>query len=387
MSSNPPPPQEPDSPHWDKSTKMLVIAAAFVLTGLAMWQFQSLISTLIIAAIIAYILDLPIVWLESHTRLTREQVVGVVFSLFALIVIGLLVAAGVTIFNQGQALVQNIEIIIHDGPAQLDAFMNRTVRFGTFSITPRDYNIDLQQLLEQTFSAIQGILGTGAEFAGTAATTTVGWIGNAVFIYVISVYFALELPSMADTITDTVYQPGYRRDLKRLLAETGLVWNSYLRGQTTLALIMAAITTVLLSLLGVNNALALGILTGMLDFIPFLGPGIAIGVAVLVALFQDSNWLGLSPMWFGVVVLIGGIILQQIEGNWLSPRIVGGALGLHPLLVMLGAIIGGTLLGLVGVMLAAPVMATVKVFGTYTWRKLFDRPPFPPTPPTPPTPA
>ncbi len=153
---------------------------------------------------------------------------------------------------------------------------------------------------------------------------------------------------MADAITDTVYQPGYRRDLKRLLTETGLVWHSYLRGQTTLSLIMAIIATVLLSLLGVNNALALGILTGVLDFIPFLGPGIAIGLAILVAIFQDSNWLGLSSMWFGLLVLVLGISLQQIEGNWLAPRIVGEALGLHPLLIMIGAIIGGTLLGLVG---------------------------------------
>ncbi len=374
MSSNRP--QELDSPHWDKSTKTLVIASAFVLIGLGMWQFQSLISTLIMAAILAYILDVPINLLKEYTRLSRGQVVGVIYGLCAFMVVGLLVAAGVTIFNQGQALLKNIQDIIRLGPTQFNDFMNRTFQVGTLSFTPSQQNINIQQVLEQALSVIQGILGTGAEFAGNAATTTVTWIGNAVFVYVLSIYFALELPHMADSITDTVYQPGYRRDLKRLLTETGLVWNSYLRGQTTLALIMGITTTVLLSLLGVNNALALGILTGMLDFIPLLGSSIAIGLAVLVAVFQDSNWLGLSPIWFGVLVLALGIGLQQIEGNWLAPRIVGEALGLHPLSIMIGAIIGGTLLGLVGVMLAAPVIATAKLFGIYTWRKLFDLPPF-----------
>ncbi len=180
-------PQEPDSPHWDKSTKILVIAVAFVLIGLAMWQFQELISTLIMAAIMAYILDVPIIWLKDHTRLSRGQGVGVVYIVFALIIIGLLVAAGVTIFNQGQALSQNIQDIIRDGPAQFDAFLSRTFHVGTLSFTPSQYDINVQQLLEQIFSAMQGMLGAGTELASNAATTTVNWIGNAVFVYTFDV--------------------------------------------------------------------------------------------------------------------------------------------------------------------------------------------------------
>jgi len=378
MQTNSDQPETPDSPPWDKSTKRLVISAAFILLGLTMWQFKNLIGILIMAAIIAYILNAPILWLKTQTSLSRGHAVGVIYSVFALIVLGLIVMAGVTLFNQGQALADNIQLIIHEGPTKFDAFMKRTLHFGDLSITPGEYSVEIQKILEEAWKAMQGMLGTGATFAGNAAATTATWLGHAVFVYVISIYFAIELPGMANAIADTIYQPSYRRDLKRLLDEMGLVWHSYLRGQTTLALIMATITTVGLSLLGVSNALALGILTGVLGFIPFLGPGIAIGLAVLVAIFQDGNWLGLSPLWFGALVLGFGLILQQVEGNWLNPRIVGGALGLHPLLVIIGTIMGATIMGLIGIMLAAPVIATVKLFGIYAWRKLSDRPAFPP---------
>ena len=223
---------------------------------------------------------------------------------------------------------------------------------------------------------------------------TASWIGWAVLVFVLSIYFAIDWPRFGGLISDAIYQPGYRQDVKRLLSETGRIWNSYLRGQTLLATLMAVIFTVVLWILGVRYAFLLGVLAGVLDFIPFVGAFITVALSTAVAVFQGENWLGLSPLWFGLLVLGIGIVLQQIEGNWLNPRIVGGALGLHPLLVMIGAIMGSILAGLLGVMLAAPVLATVKLLGVYAWHKMFDLDPFPdseaaseptgaPTPPLP----
>jgi predicted PurR-regulated permease PerM len=230
---------------------------------------------------------------------------------------------------------------------------------------------------QQLFSAVQPILGQSGQFIGQVASYTVNWVTWAIFIFVISIYFAIDLHRFGGFIGNAAQQPGYRRDAERLLHEFGRIWNGYLRGQTLLAVIMAALFYITMSALGVRFALVLGILAGILDFIPFVGPFIVISLSVLVAIFQGSNWLGLSAIWFGMVVLLAGFTLQQIEGNWLNPRIVGGAIGLHPMLVMIGALMGGILGGVLGIMLAAPVMATVKLLGTYTWRKLFDIDPFP----------
>ena len=96
-----------------------------------------------------------------------------------------------------------------------------------------------------------------------------------------------------------------------------------------------------------------------------------------MALFQASNYLGLTSIQFAIVVLIAMMIIQQIENNILVPRIVGDALDLNPLWVFVGALMGTSLGGILGAILAAPVLATIKLVGTYAWHKMFDEPPFP----------
>ncbi|MDM8527788.1 AI-2E family transporter [Anaerolineales bacterium HSG24] len=370
-------PPEINSPNWDGSTKILVMALMFVLLGIAIWFFQNLIYTLVMAGMTAYLLNLPIIQIEQRTVLTRSGSVGVVYLIFFLVTLILMIAAGVNVYQQGIELFTFVQQMIQDGPARFQQFMSEPIYIGPWPFRLQELNIDLKQVADQTFSIVQVVVGQSAQFVGTAAINALGWLGSTLIILVLSIYFAMDLPRFGHILTESIHEPGYRHDVERLLAESGRIWNAYLRGQTTLAIIVAIIVATGLTILGVNNSLALGLLAGILDFIPFLGPAIIIGLSTLVALFQDSNWMGLSPMWFALVVFVFGLIVQQIEGNWLNPRIMGGALGLHPLLIMVGAIMGSTVAGILGVILAAPVMATGKLLGTYVWRKMFDLKPFP----------
>jgi predicted PurR-regulated permease PerM len=102
---------------------------------------------------------------------------------------------------------------------------------------------------------------------------------------------------------------------------------------------------------------------------------------VLVA--QPDNYLGSPPLYFGLTVLAIMILIQQLENNLLVPRIVGEALDLHPLVVMISVVMGASLAGMLGAVLAAPVAASMKLFGAYAWRKLLDLPPFPEPEPAP----
>jgi len=379
-------PPEINSPNWDRATKMLVAALMFVLFGIAVWFFQSLIYTLVVAGMIAYLLNLPIIQLEQRTVLTRSGSVGIIYLVFFLVMVIVMVVAGVTVYQQGVGLRAFVQQMIQDGPTRFQQFMNEPVQVGGWQFRLQDFNIDLKQMAEQAFTIVQVVIGQGAQIVGTAAINALGWLGSTLIIFVLSIYFALDLPRFGHILSESIHEPGYRHDVECLLAETGQIWNAYLRGQTTLAIITGIIVAIGLTILGVNNSLALGLLAGILDFIPFLGPAIIIGLSTLVALFQDSNWMGLSPMWFALVVFVFGLIVQQIEGNWLNPRIMGGALGLHPLLIMVGAIMGSTVAGILGVILAAPVMATSKLLGTYVWHKMFDLKPFPITRDGPPIP-
>ena len=161
------------------------------------------------------------------------------------------------------------------------------------------------------------------------------------------------------------------------------IWDAYLRGQVILGIVMGVVVGLVLAALDVSNALGLGLLSGVLEFLPVVGPLVGAAAAVLVAFFQDSNYLGLSSLNYALLILGVMILLQQIENNLLVPRIVGDALDLHALTVMISVIMGASLAGLLGAVLAAPVVASIKLIGSYAWRKLLDLPPFPePPPPT-----
>jgi predicted PurR-regulated permease PerM len=154
------------------------------------------------------------------------------------------------------------------------------------------------------------------------------------------------------------------------------IWDAYLRGQVILGIVIFFVVSLTLSALGVNNALELGILSGFLEFLPVIGPFIGTAAAVIVALVQETTPWGLSPWVFALIVLGVMFLIQQVENTILVPRIVGDALDLHALVVLIGVLMGTSLAGLLGAVLAAPVIATLKLFGTYVWRKMLDLPPF-----------
>jgi predicted PurR-regulated permease PerM len=150
-----------------------------------------------------------------------------------------------------------------------------------------------------------------------------------------------------------------------------------LRGQITLAIVIGVVVGVLLTLLGVSNALALGVAAGILEFLPVVGPIVSALFAVAVAVFQSETPFGLEPWVFGLIVLAVMFLVQQVENYVLVPRIVGDALDLHPVEVIVVVVMGSSLAGLLGAVLAAPVLASLKLLGSYIWRKMLDLPPFP----------
>ena len=98
--------------------------------------------------------------------------------------------------------------------------------------------------------------------------------------------------------------------------------------------------------------------------------------AVIVAFFQNEPFFGLAFYWRPVAVAVVMLVIQQIENNILVPRIVGRALDLHPLVTMVAVLMGASLAGILGAVLAAPVVASLKLLGMYAWRKMLDLPPF-----------
>ncbi len=372
------------SPPWGRNTKTVVVVIALLLFALITYRFQSLLAQLIIAAILAYLLNPIVALVNKRVPIKRTIVIAVIYLILAVTSIWAIIALSVAAIQQTISLLNQLPMLIEQTSTMLTDLMERTepVTIGPFPIYTTGLPWD--QLTNQLLGLVEPAISTGTQFLRQAATTVVITVLNVVFIFFLSLYIAMEIPRIGEHVAKAAQQPGYRYDAERLMREFGRIWSSYLRGQITVVLLITFLVWLALTLLGVQNALALALLSGLLEFIPYLGPVIGAVVAVAVAFFQPTNPFGLEAWQFALLVLAVMTIIQQIEGNVLVPRIMGDALDVHPILVLIAVIIGASLAGILGAILASPMLATTKLIGLYTWRKLFDLPPFPKPEPEPP---
>jgi predicted PurR-regulated permease PerM len=382
----PPPPPSPlpsESPQWNRPTKIGVAVAAVLFVLLVLWRFQALISPLIIAIILAYLLNPIILLVSERAKISRNTSTNVVFVGLVIAILAAVIALGVVLYNQAVSLIEQIPTFIETLPTRIEEVwitLSEPIMIGSFALQlplPDAQDINWGSVSQQILGYINPIISSVGSSLGQIAIKTLETLGWFIFIIFVSIYVSNDIPRMSNMIGEAATVPGYRKDAERLWREFGRIWNAYLRGQAILGIIMTVVVTLCLWVLGVQNALLLGLISGLLEFIPMVGPIIGTGAAVLVAFFQPENYLGLSSLQFTLVVLVVMLIIQQIENSVLVPRIVGDALDLHPILVLVGAIMGSSLGGILGAILAAPVIASIKLVGAYAWRKMFDLDPFP----------
>ena len=364
------------SPPWSRTTKTVVAIIGLLIVVAVGYRFQGLIGQIVTAAVLAYVLNPLIKIGEENTPLSRGAMTLLVYFTLLLLVIGAFTALGVAAYGQTLNLIEQLPDFVNNAVGLVREWAEQPeIRLGPFSLTLG--TLDWSSFRQQLLGMLEPLLSRSGQYAGQIASSTVRFLGNLLFLWIISIYLSLEIPRLGDYVGRAAQMPGYRRDAERLMAEFANIWSAYLRGQIILGLVIGIIVSFSLVLLGVQNALALGLLSGLLEFIPVLGPVIGAGAAVIVAFFQPENYLGLSSLQFAIVVLGIMIVIQQLENNILVPRIVGDALDLHPLLVIIGVLMGTSIAGILGAILAAPILASIKLLGIYAWRKLFDMEPFP----------
>ena len=135
--------------------------------------------------------------------------------------------------------------------------------------------------------------------------------------------------------------------------------------------------SIVLSLLGVHYAISLAFLAGLARFVPYVGPFINWTILVLVSYFQIYKLFGLPSLQYTLLVLIIALVIDQIFDNIISPRILSDALKVHPAAVLVAAVIAANLFGLLGVVVAAPILATATLLWKYIMRKMLDLNPWP----------
>lgn len=373
-----------ESPPWERSTKFIVTIVFLVIVVWLAFRFQTLIALLVIGAMIAYLLNPIIVFLDNRTeREDRNLIILVVYLLIALTAIAAFIFLGIAAFEQAGRLLEEAPTFIRGATEQIGAFVVRTEPLVIGPITIQPSTLPWDQIQTQVSETVTGLADDVGNVLQRIIAGTFNVIANIGFAFVISIYIAMDIPRYGNYIGDLAQTPGYRADAERLTREFGRVWSSYLRGQLILGFVIWIVVWLALSIAGVQNALALGLLSGLLEFIPLIGPLVGAGAAVIVALFQSpadaymlSEYFQLVGWQLAALVAVIMIVVQQLENNLLVPKIVGDSLDLHPLIVMISVFMGGSLAGILGAILAAPVAASLKLIGIYVWRKMFDDEPF-----------
>src|SRR5439155_6516359 len=193
-------------------------------------------------------------------------------------------------------------------------------------------------------------------------------------VYLVATFFLLlEMDRIGDGIANLT-PPAVRAELGPWVRRINHVLGAYIRGQFILVVLMSAVSYIALTILGVRFAPLLAIFTGLVETMPFIGPYVAGGTAVLVALTQGHAPFGWTPVILAIAVAITYTLLRQLEDNFVMPFLIGRLVHLHPLVIIFAVLSGAALGGILGLLLAVPVAATVKIVATYLYGKLREEP-------------
>jgi predicted PurR-regulated permease PerM len=281
------------------------------------------VALFLVAAVLAVLLESPV---RLLSRLMPRPL-AILLTVLAAVALagGFTTVLGLQLVQQGQALMAALESTLRDSRLPIA----RTLQ-----------DLDLAQALQLLRSSFdQGLGLLGGAFANLMAL---------VVLLVLTVYMLADQGRLWRSLVEQLPQPfgqGFKIAVERNVL-------GFLRGQLLLVFFLTAASAILYSLLGVNFALVLAVVVGVLDAIPGIGATLGVTVVVgLVLLTQDP--------WLAVRVLIGSVLLQQLQDNVLHPRVMGRALSLHPLVLFFSLFVGERIAGLLGVFLAIPVAGMI----------------------------
>jgi predicted PurR-regulated permease PerM len=364
----------PPSPKWSSSTKLAIGLTIITLFLAALFYFRTLIGPILLAFILAFLFHPLASLLNRVTKLSWKMAVNLIYLVLLILLIALFTIAGIAIVQQAQSLVDFVNSFVNDLPAMVQDLSTRVYLVGPFTIDLSQY--DLTSIARQLLDSIQPLLGQAGGLVrrfATSAATTLGWV---LFILLVSYFLLSEAGQLRENLL-RIEIPGYNADVQRLVKELGRIWDAFLRGQLVISFLVIVSYFLVLTILGTRLTIAISLMAGLARFIPYIGPLITWIVTAIVAFLQPSNYFGLEPFQYAALVLITCLVLDQIFDNLVVPRFLGQALGVHPAGVLIAALIAARLIGIVGLVLAAPALATINLLGRYIGRKMFDQEPWP----------
>jgi predicted PurR-regulated permease PerM len=318
--------------------------AALALFFLALWFLGSVILPFLVGGALAYFLD-PVADKLQRLGLSRIAATSVITLAALLLVVLLVIAVIPTLIQQTTALVNSAPEIA----GRLQTFL--TERFPQLT----DETSGIRQTLAQIGASVQS---QGAALAESVITSALSMLSAVVFLVVVPVvafYLLMDWDHMVERL-DHLLPRDHAPVIRRLAAEINAALSAFVRGQMTVCLLLGVFYSAALMLAGLQFGLVVGALAGAITFIPYVGSLVGGALAIGLALFQFwGDWVSI-----GIVAAIFAAG-QFIEGNILTPKLVGKSVGLHPVWLMFALSVFGSIFGFVGMLVAVPVAAALGV--------------------------
>ncbi len=361
------------SPRWSSTTKVVVAITLAALFIYLLYRFQYVLGPLLFSILLAYLLHPLAGFLHNRLRLSWRLAVTLLYLFLLLAIIGMIAWGGLSLVEPLQSLTAFLQKLVADLPRLLNDLTAHPVMIGPFTfdfsrLQLSDLWSQLQGVVSPLLSNIGSLLGSIA----SGAANTITWT----FFTILVAYFITAESRGARANLVNLRIPKYQEDIARIGRHLALVWKSYIRGQLIVILITLVVYSAFLAALGVRYFIGLALLAGLARFVPYVGPAIAWTVYGLVPYFQGTTLFGLQPITYALLVVAVAVVVDFLIDNFVSPKVLAETLNVHPAGVLIMVVIGAQLIGFLGLLLAAPILASLRIFFRYILRKLTDQDPW-----------
>jgi len=379
---------------WKSTTKYIVGIGLFVFALMVIYISRSVLAMMVIASLIALLVRPLITWLDVRFRFPRGAAVLVSYLLVAIvIVLAPLILLPPIIDAVNFLLSLDYETLIANSMQwtenSLLGLKDTSLEFLGFSVVldpvvdplltaVGDANFIFMPELPSLAAIIPSVgqafalsYGMAVDVLGTVFSGFVGLL----FLIISSIYLSIDGDRFINGFINAVPE-AFQSEIRTLLKRLREIWDAFFRGQVILMVIIGSVVWVGLTILGVPGAFALGIIAGLLEIIPNLGPLLAAIPAVIVALLQGSDLFAINNFVFALIVIGLYIFINFLENTIVVPRVMGDSVKLHPLVVIIGVLVGASVWGILGALLAAPVIASGREITRYLYSHVIGEEPF-----------
>jgi predicted PurR-regulated permease PerM len=320
---------------------ILVLQMALAFMG----GFSSIILVVFLAWLLAFVISPVVRFLDERLPISRPLAVIIAYLLA-------LVALGFVLFSAGTAITKEVTDLTNEFPNTAQN-IEGTLSGYQSTLDPNKQVVDLVGLFHSAQEQVGNLAGAIVDQAEVIAGATLSTLGSLGLILILSLYMVMDSDRILNKLNRAVPKR-FSDEMALLERSVARAFGGFLRAQIILAAIQAMLVAVVGIIFGIPYLFLIGTLSTLAMLIPFFGPPLALIPPIVAA------WI-YTPEWFLPATVIM-VAVQTVIVNWLQPRLMQGALGMHPILVLVGLLVGAQVAGVWGALFGIPVIAVLNVF-------------------------